>query len=487
MTALRSLPMMLSGLVDKDQIPALEITGLELDSRRLQAGDGFVALAGSQGHGLDYLEQVVATGATVVLHDGRAVVPADCPVPAVEVPALAEKLETLAKRFWGDPSENMDLVAVTGTNGKSSVSWLLAQALDGAMIGTLGVGRPGACRKGNMTTPDLLSLYRELAGLRDAGLKTVVMEASSHALDQGRLNGLEFSSVIFTTLGHDHLDYHPDLQAYGAAKARLFFDYSSDRQLINLDDAFGQGLAERLGESAHLIGYSLAGHPQARVRAESVFCDRDGLHAELSVDERRLSVRSQLIGRVNLWNLLIVAGELAARDCSDSEITQALGRLDPVPGRMQPVRHGESRLAVVDYAHTPDALCNALESLRELTPRELWCVFGCGGDRDRAKRPSMGRIAESLADRVVLTDDNPRREDPLAIIRGIQAGMHRPERCLVIRDRAEAIARAVSASLAGDVVLIAGKGHESEQIIGDERRPFDDVACVRDALEAMPC
>ena len=487
MTAMTSLPLMLAGLVENDRIPALEITGLELDSRRIQAGYGFVALEGSRGHGLDYLEQIVAAGAVVILHDGRAVVPADCPVPTVEVPALAEKLEMLAKRFWGDPSGHMDLVAVTGTNGKSSVSWLLAQALDGAMIGTLGIGRPGEHRKGDMTTPDLLSLYRELAHLRKTGLKTVVMEASSHALDQGRLAGLDFSSVIFTTLGHDHLDYHAGLQAYGAAKARLFFDYASHRQLVNLDDAFGQELADRLGNSTHLIGYSLAGHPQARVRADSVSCDRAGLRAELSIDERRLSVRSTLLGRVNLWNLLIVAGELAARDCSDIEITQALGRLDPVPGRMQPVRHGDGRLAVVDYAHTPDALSNALESLRELTPKDLWCVFGCGGDRDRAKRPRMGRIAESLADRVVLTNDNPRREDPMTIIRAIQAGMNRPDRCLVIRDRAEAIARAVSASAVGDVVLIAGKGHESEQIIGDECRPFDDVACAREALEAKPC
>lgn len=487
MNAVTSLPALLGGLIDNDRIPTLEISGLELDSRRVRHGDAFLALAGSRGHGMDYLDQVVNAGAVVVLHDGRAVAPADCPVPLIEVPALDERLEVLAKRFFGDPSESMDLVAVTGTNGKSSVAWLLAQALDGAMIGTLGIGRPGAHRKTEMTTPDLLTVYRELRCLREAGLKTVVLEASSHALDQGRLAGLAFTSVIFTTLGHDHLDYHADQQAYGAAKARLFFDYASARQLINLDDAFGQELAGRLGDSSSLIGYSLANHPQARVHPVSFACDRDGLQAELSMDGRCLSVRSKLLGRVNVWNLLIVAGELVARGYSDDQIVDALGCLESVPGRMQPVRNGNGRLAVVDYAHTPDALNNALESLRELTSRELWCVFGCGGDRDRAKRPRMGRIAESLADHVVLTDDNPRHEDSMAIIRSIQAGMNRPERCLVIRDRAKAIARAISASVIGDVVLVAGKGHESEQLIGDERRPFDDVACARQALETVPC
>ncbi len=487
MTVAIALRDLLDGMVDHGRLPELEICGLSLNSRQLQRGEGFVALAGRQGHGMDYLDQAVAAGAAVVLHDGRAEVPADCPLPAIEVARLNECLDRLAKRVWGDPGSEMDLIAVTGTNGKSSVSWLLAQALDGAMIGTLGMGRPGAHRKGDMTTPDVLTLYRELAGLREAGLNTVVMEASSHALDQGRLAGLVFSSTIFTTLGHDHLDYHVDRQAYGAAKARLFFDFASRRQLINLDDAFGQELADRLGESPGLVGYSLADHQRARIRAEAISSGVEGLSAELIVDERRLTVRSKLLGRVNLWNLMIVAGEMAARDIPDADIIATLDRLEPVPGRMQPIRDGEGRLAVIDYAHTPDALNHALESLRALTPGELWCVFGCGGDRDRAKRPRMGRVAESLADHVVLTDDNPRHEDGMSIIRAIQAGMHRPHRCLVIRDRAEAITRAINDSMAGDVVLIAGKGHEAEQVVGDERRPFDDVASAREALEALPC
>jgi len=487
MTAVIRLKQLLSGLVPEERIPDLAVGGLGLDSRQLRRGEAFVALAGGQVHGMAFLKQAAAAGAAVVLHDGRTEVPADSPVPAVEIPDLERRLSMLAQRMWGDPSTDMDLVAVTGTNGKTSVSWLLAQALGGAMIGTLGIGRPGSHRKGDMTTPDLLSLYRELATLRDAGTRTVVMEASSHALDQGRLAGLEFTSVIFTSLGHDHLDYHPDLEAYGQAKARLFFDFPSTRQLINLDDHFGQTLAADLGRSGDCLGYSLAGHPDARVRAESVVLTPTGLGADLLIDECRLTVRSRLLGRVNVWNLLIVAAELAARGTSEAEIANTIGTLEPVPGRMQPVRDGDGRLAVIDYAHTPDALGNALESLRELTPRDLWCVFGCGGDRDRAKRPRMGRIAESLADRVVLTDDNPRHEDGATIIRAIQAGMRRPERCLVVRDRGQAIIRALADSVAGDVVLIAGKGHENEQVVGDERRPFNDADFARRALEAATC
>jgi UDP-N-acetylmuramoyl-L-alanyl-D-glutamate--2,6-diaminopimelate ligase len=481
-----TLKSLLEGLVAVDKLPDLEIGGLALDSRRVRPGDAFVALAGEQHHGMAFFDQAIAAGAVVMLHDGRGTVPANVDIAVIEVPGLAAALPTLAGRTWGDAIAGMDLVAVTGTNGKSSVSWLLAQALDGAMIGTLGIGRPGEHRKGDMTTPDVLTLYRELADLHAAGVKTVVMEASSHALDQGRLAGLSFSSTIFTSLGHDHLDYHADIDAYKAAKARLFSDFPSRRQLINLDDSFGQELADQLKAGGGLIGYSLAGHPCARVRAGVVSSGTGGLEAELVIEEQLLSVRSPLLGRVNLWNLLVVAAELAARARTHDDIVEAIGRLEPVPGRMQPVRD-DGRLAVIDYAHTPDALTNALESLRELTPHKLWCVFGCGGNRDRAKRPRMGRIAEALADHVVLTDDNPRHEDGTAIVREIQAGMQRPERCLVIRDRALAIERAVSQAADGDVVLIAGKGHEAEQVVGDERRPFDDVAEARRALEVATC
>ncbi|WP_376689798.1 UDP-N-acetylmuramoyl-L-alanyl-D-glutamate--2,6-diaminopimelate ligase [Wenzhouxiangella sp. EGI_FJ10409] len=479
-----SLRELLGGLVDPPAADWPRLTGLCLDSRRVRPGEAFVALAGGTGHGMRFVYEARERGAAAVVHDGRAAAPEDLGLPELAVPGLRGHLPELATRFWGEAIDGLDLVAVTGTNGKSSVAWLLAQALDGAMLGTLGCGRPGQHRPGNLTTPDIFSVYRQLAELAGQGVEHVVLEASSHALDQGRLDGLSFSSTIFTSLGHDHLDYHGDRAAYGAAKARLFTDFSSDRRLINLDDEFGQSLAARLGAANRVVGYSLDAHPDARARARLLSADMDGLHAEFDLAGGRFEARSRLVGRINLWNLLIVAAELAERGRETSAIAQCLAALEPVPGRMEPIGRAGFPLAIIDYAHTPDALENALMSARELTGGNLWCVFGCGGDRDRDKRPRMGRVAERLADRIVLTDDNPRREDGLAIIRAIQAGMQKPQRTVVIRDRARAISHALRSGEAGDIVLVAGKGHEVDQVVGDRRLPCDDHVSVREALEA---
>jgi UDP-N-acetylmuramoyl-L-alanyl-D-glutamate--2,6-diaminopimelate ligase len=260
-----SLGDLLLGFTDRIDSESLNISGLALDCRQVRPGDAFVAVAGRSSHGMDYLERAVAAGAVAVLHDGQRPVPAGLAVPAIAVPRLDERLAELARRMWGDAGA-MDLLAVTGTNGKSSVAWLLAQALDGAMIGTLGVGRPGSQQPLSHTTPDVLSVHRLLAELRAAGSGPVVLEASSHALDQNRLAGLVFSSVIFTTLGHDHLDYHGDLEAYKAAKALLFQDYASRRQILNVDDAFGAELARRLAASPGLIRYGLQGDSRTDVQ-----------------------------------------------------------------------------------------------------------------------------------------------------------------------------------------------------------------------------
>ncbi len=476
------LEALLAGLYPPGEHAGLQVGGLALDGRQIKPGDAFVALAGSTGHGLDYLDSAIRAGAIAVIHDGRQALPSECPVPAFEIDALAERLPELARRMWGDPA-GMDLIAVTGTNGKSSIAWLLAQALDGAMIGTLGFGRPGDHQPLTHTTPDVLSVYRLLARLRRQGMATVVLEASSHALDQGRLAGLRFTSVIFTNLGHDHLDYHQDMAAYGEAKARLFTDFDSQRQLINLDDDFGRKLAERLATSPGLIGYGIDIHAPGSIQGRLLESSSAGLSAEIVLNNTSMTVRAGLLGRVNVYNLLIVAGEMAARGIGSAEIIARIARLRPVPGRMQPVSGPGDLSVIIDYAHTPDALENVLASLREMTQGHLWCVFGCGGERDQAKRPRMGRIAEALADRVILTDDNPRHESPLSIIRAIQAGMRHPQRCQVIPDRAQAIHRAVSEAAALDTVLIAGKGHETDQIVGDERHPFSDEAVVRRFLE----
>ncbi len=458
------------------------ITDLCLDSRQVGPGALFVALQGGSRHGADFIENAIAAGAAAVLHDKRAALAGDLAVPAIGVAQLEHHLPTLAQRFWRDVSA-MDLVAVTGTNGKTSVAWLLAQALDAAMLGTLGIGRPGAQRVGTHTTPDLFTVYRELAGLARDGVERAVLEASSHALDQGRLKGLQFSCTIFTGLGHDHLDYHHDLEAYFEAKARLFTEFSSQRQIINLDNARGSDLAARLDQASGLIGYTLGDHRAARARLEPLRIDLSGLQARLQVDDRHIDLESGLLGRINLHNLAIVALELDARGRSPRAIAASVARLQPVPGRMQALHDDQGRVVVVDYAHTPDALENVLLSLRELGAERIWCVFGCGGERDADKRPRMGRIAESLADQIILTDDNTRGEDGTAIIRAIQAGQHRPERSRVIRDREAAIITALRESGAGDLVLVAGKGHETEQIIGERRLPFSDAEVVRRYLK----
>lgn len=478
------LNQLLTGMVEVPAESSCAVTGLALDSRRIRAGEAFVALQGESAHGLEYIDQALAAGAVAVIHDTGGEVSGPVNVPVIGVPGLKRHLPALARRMWADPAASLDLIAVTGTNGKTSVAWLLAQALDGAMVGTLGYGRPGQLETATHTTPDIFSVYRLLAGFAARGIRTVVLEASSHALSQDRLAGLRWSSVIFTTLGHDHLDYHADRAAYGEAKAKLFLAADSQRQLINMDDPFGAALAARLPDQSGLIGYSLAGHADAAATAHALRVSVDGLRAEIRLPSGRFEAVSRLLGRVNVWNLLIVAAELGARGWAAERIAACIADLDPVPGRMQPVIAETGPLAIVDYSHTPDALDNALRSARELTVAELWCVFGCGGDRDRAKRPHMGRIAETLADYVVLTNDNPRNEDGLAIIRAIQSGMQRPDRSRVVPDRAEAIRLAISRSQRGDVVLVAGKGHETEQVVGTTRHSFDDCVAVREALEA---
>lgn len=477
-----SLATLLAGMAADKRLPDVRVRGLALDARRLEQGDAFVALAGRQAHGLDYLADAVEAGAALIIHDGAREMPSDCPLPAVSVERLDEQLPELARRVWGDMTD-MDLLAVTGTNGKTSIAWLLAQAIDGAMIGTLGVGRPGRHDPGSLTTPDILTVHQSLARLRDQGLTRVVLEASSHALDQQRLAGLEFTAAIFTTLGHDHLDYHGDLQAYGTAKARLFRDLASQRQIINLDDNFGVSLARELKHSPGRVTYGIQTRESVDVRGCLLAADRKGLKAELSIHGQVVTVQAPLLGRINLYNLLVIAAELAARELSPEQIVKVIGRLKPVPGRMQPVIGPRGRTVVIDYAHTPDALENTLGSLRELTPARLWCVFGCGGDRDQAKRPRMGRIAESLADQVILTDDNPRHENSLTIIRAIQAGMRHPQRCQVIPDRATALRKALNSAGDNDVILVAGKGHETVQIVGDDQLEFSDQEVIRQLLE----
>lgn len=490
-----SLSQLLRGLV---QLPAAlehEIHGLCLDSRKVQAGDLFVALAGSVSDGKHYIEQAVAAGAVAVLYEAEpnqdsAVGVGQNGIAHIALVALRNKLGYIAERFYGMPSQHLWMIGVTGTNGKTTCSQLLAQCLDGVthrcgVIGTLGNGFPGALDAGTHTTPDAVSVHALLADLHARGASSVCMEVSSHALVQRRVAGVAFDLALFTNLSRDHLDYHGDMNAYGAAKAALFDFPELSIAIINHDDSFGQALLRRLqsavdaGRDLLLLSYGLE---QGDVCAKAIVQQRDGMLIDAVTPAGEVQLRSRLIGRFNASNLLAV---LACLLQSGMDLAQAAARLtqcQAVPGRLEGFAGSSIQpVVVVDYAHTPDALEQALLALREHAQGQLWCVFGCGGDRDRGKRALMGAVAERLADRIVVTDDNPRHEDPQRIIDDILSGMRlRP---LVQRDRRAAIHFAIHEAGQGDTVLVAGKGHEDYQQIGDERLPFSDRALVRELLE----
>ncbi|MCR6494831.1 UDP-N-acetylmuramoyl-L-alanyl-D-glutamate--2,6-diaminopimelate ligase [Thermomonas sp. S9] len=394
----------------------------------------------------------------------------------------------LADTFHGHPSAAMATVGVTGTNGKTSTVQLLAQAwtLRGQKAGTLGTLGAGIWPKAvptGFTTPLVLRLHALLAELRDQGASAVAMEVSSHALDQGRVDGVHFDVAVFTNLTRDHLDYHGDMARYGAAKAKLFDWPGLRAAAVNLDDAFGRELFAAVQGKVRALGFSSRGAPGASVRAEELVLDAGGIGFLLHAGGQAHPVRSPLLGRFNVDNLLGVATTLFALDMAPALIAETLSQLLPVDGRMNRLGGAPGQpLVVVDYAHTPDALEQALASLRAHAAGRLVCVFGCGGERDTGKRPQMAAIAERLADVVIVTDDNPRGEDGDAIVADILAGFLAPQAVVVQRDRATAIASAIAQAAPGDVVLVAGKGHEPYQEIAGVKHPFEDAAVARECL-----
>ena len=462
------------------------VTGLTADSRAVRPGDAFFAVGGFGTHGLRFAAQARQAGASAVLYEPPA--PDDIPVPADAIPVqrLRARMGEIADQFHGRPSSAMTMVGVTGTSGKTSTVQLLAQALkllgvDSGTIGTLGAGRYGAAAATGYTTPMVLDMHGLLGSLRDDGVQAVAMEVSSHALDQGRVDAVHYDIAVFTNLTRDHLDYHGDIASYGAAKARLFQRKGLRAAVVNLDDPFGRELAGMLPAGVRAIGTSSAG-TQADVRATGVALGNDGLQFDLLVGDERRGLRSPLLGRFNVDNLLAVAGALHALGHGIDAIATVLPQLAPIPGRMNRLGGGERPLVVVDYSHKPDALQQALESLKGHLEGRLACVFGCGGERDTGKRPQMAAIAERAADLVIVTDDNPRREDGDAIIEDIVAGFADPARVVVERDRRRAIARAIGAARRGDIVLVAGKGHEAYQEVAGVKHPFDDLAVAREVL-----
>jgi UDP-N-acetylmuramoyl-L-alanyl-D-glutamate--2,6-diaminopimelate ligase len=478
-------------LPDVAGVPAdLVVTGLVMDSRDVTPGDAFIAIAGFGAHGLNFSEQARASGASAILFEPPA--PDDIPAPAdaIAVPGLRARLGEMGDRFHDHPSAAMRMVGVTGTNGKTSTVQLIAQAWSllgtrAATVGTLGAGMYGEAVPTGFTTPLVLPLHALLARLREEGAQAVAMEVSSHALDQGRVAGVHYDVAVFTNLTRDHLDYHGDMASYGAAKAKLFAWPGLRAAVINLDDDYGRALFDALPDSLRRVGVSSRGARDATLYAEQLQLDNRGIAFDLAIAGATHRVRSPLLGRFNVDNLLAVAGALHAQEVPMADIAATLSRLQPIHGRMN--RLGGERgqpLVVVDYAHTPDALEQALKSLRAHAQARLVCVFGCGGERDRGKRPQMAAIAEANADRVIVTDDNPRGEDGDQIVADILAGLTNPAAAIVQRDRFAAIARAIGEAGPNDIVLIAGKGHEPYQEINGVQHPFDDTEVARKELEA---
>ena len=471
----------------------LPIRDLRLDSREVEAGDAFIALAGEHSDGRDHVAEAVARGATLVVIDSAAPGPAlktgdmpvaDVPVGGVPVIALGElrgRLGDLAHRFYASRGEPLQVIGVTGTNGKTSVSFLLAQLLEAAdlpcaVIGTLGWGLLGEYQGTGMTTPDVVSVHRILHRLGVSGARYVAMEVSSHGLQQGRVDGVDFSAAVFTNLSRDHLDYHGDMASYGASKRRLF---TRDLQfgVFNLDDEFGLSLYLDSSLRGERLGYSLA-NSVADIHCSDVQYDNQGARAELHTPWGNGTLRTGLLGPYNLQNLIAGIAVLGALGVDLDLLLAGAPACTGAPGRMERVHDDEVKV-IVDYAHTPDALEQLLLALKPHTGGALWVVFGCGGNRDKGKRAQMGAVAEGIADNVILTSDNPRDELPLAIIEDIRSGMSGQSLRRVEPDRALAIAAALDEASPGDTVVIAGKGHEDYQQIGEQRHPFNDRVCVQ--------
>jgi UDP-N-acetylmuramoyl-L-alanyl-D-glutamate--2,6-diaminopimelate ligase len=491
-----SLMWLLDGIVTLPAATDARVADLTLDSREARAGSLFFALRGGRSHGLKFAVDAAARGASVVLWDppgephedlvrGATALAAGGSVFVAPVAGLKALVGRIADRFFGWPSSHMRVVGITGTNGKTTCAYLLASCLgrlrsEAAYIGTVGWGRIGSLRVPTHTTPDVVSVHRQLSMLRAQGVRDVAMEVSSHALDQGRVDAVRFHSVALTNLTRDHLDYHPSMQAYGEAKARLFASTGLQHIVINVGDAFGRELIRTLGGRVPLTavwaGAGGSGWLADRsLHAGNIVPDLHGLSMAIDGSFGSSKVATKLMGRFNAENAVVVLACLVGLNLPLTGACEALSECDAPPGRMEVIEPSNPAkpMAVIDYAHTPDALAKALQALREHCRGALWCVFGCGGDRDPGKRPLMGAVADDLADRIIVTDDNPRSENPRSITLGITAGI-KSQAARVINDRSEAIATALTEAAAGDMVLIAGKGHEDYQIYGDVRRSFSD-------------
>lgn len=478
-------------LQDFAAAPATPVHGIASDSRQLQRGDLFLAVQGMGSHGLDYLAQARDAGVCAVAWDASTgSEPADIGVPMIAVTDLAEKLGDIANRFYGRPSEHLDVIGVTGTNGKTTVAWMIAQAAEilgerCAYLGTLGYGIDEVQGAEGMTTPAAVELHGRLAEFVDQGAAQAAIEVSSHALSQGRVDGVRFATALFTNLTRDHLDYHADMREYFESKSRLFLDCEPRERVINLDSEYGTQLASMCGPDVVTVSTqfdrAVDGGPHVFVRAVAATEQGSDISFASSWGDGRFTL--PLPGDFNVANAVLVLALLLNKGVSLDAACDVMSQLSAPPGRMQRVAM-DGPAVYIDYAHTPDALESAMRALRPHCRGKLWCVFGCGGDRDAGKRPQMGSAAETQGDHVVVTTDNPRSEDAAAIIGDIVAGVSQPDKITVIEDRAAAIAWAIENAAENDLVLVAGKGHENYQEVAGQRIRFSDYAIAESALAA---
>ncbi|MEK6805921.1 MAG: UDP-N-acetylmuramoyl-L-alanyl-D-glutamate--2,6-diaminopimelate ligase [Pseudomonadota bacterium] len=486
----RELPQLLHGFATA--VPSITVTGLEMDSRRVQAGDLFLACKGSAQHGLSYLEQAADNGASAVAWEPSPGAMPPTQLPAVAVEQLSVKTGPIAARFYGEPSRKIFTVGITGTDGKTSTAHLIAQALDQlglpcAYLGTLGYGRLSALGDASHTTPDPVRLQKMLAGFVESGVRAAAMEVSSHALDQQRVGGMKFDAAVLTNITRDHLDYHGTVENYATAKQRLFEFEALGARVLNRDDAYGAAWAGRYAPDVTVYGVGGAPPAQGRhVLADEVQLKAEGMHFQIRSSWGATALRSRLLGRFNVYNLLAALTVLLEKGVSLNDAAGALSESRTVPGRIEGF-HGPSAkpLLVVDYAHTPQALEQILKAVRAHCSGKLWVVFGCGGDRDRGKRPLMGAAAAQYADVVIVTDDNPRSEKPEAIVAEILGGITARSSMRVVHNRYEAVRTATREAQAGDVVVIAGKGHETTQTYGTDARPFSDRELAAELVGAQ--
>ena len=477
--------MLLSELLPDKPVGPVLIKGICEDSRMIQHGDLFCAIKGHHADGRDYISDAVQNGAAAIIGESPLPKLIKPLVPIYEVEGLRWRISEIASRFYGNPSEKLSVFAVTGTNGKTSFTQFMAQALralktKAGMIGTMGSGMPGALQEAGLTTPSAINIQRKLREFVDVGVNAVALEASSHGLVQGRLSNVNVDTAVFTNITHDHLDYHSSFEEYRKAKEKLFHIKSVRNAVINIDDDFAPLLIAKLDKAVRVVGFSL--EKATDVSLLSACATVEGTALSVLIGTEVIEARLPLFGSFNVQNVLAVIAALIATGRNAVEIEAAIKRISPVPGRMEVLASAGKATIIVDYAHTPDALEKALCAVRDHFPgRLICCVFGCGGDRDKSKRYAMGQVASRFADRVFLTSDNPRSEDPNSIIKEIRAGVSGSD-FYSNSDRKEAIRRAIGMALENEIVLVAGKGQEQYQELSVGRVKFSDHKVINDAI-----